>query len=79
MLHLPTEWGSHGITFRMTAHTCEKTVWKALCIAGPIIKAKFERDALIDDFNSASIKPFVNYSIAHHVTDASVTQFNRPT
>ena len=35
-------------------------------------------DVLIDDFNSAGIKPFVNCPIAHHTTDASVTQFNRP-
>ena len=79
VLHLPTKWGNHGITFRMTAQTCEKTVWKALCIAGPILKAEFVRNVLIDDFNSAGIKPFVNYPIAHHATDASVTQFNRPT
>ena len=62
----------------MTAQTCEKTVWKARCITGPIIKAKFMRDVLIDDFNSAGIKSFVNYPIAHNATDTNVTQFNRP-
>ena len=50
---------------------------KVFCIAGPIIKAELVRDVIIDNFHSASIKTFVNYPIAHHATDASVTQFNR--
>ena len=77
VLHLPTKWENHGITFRMTAQTYEKIVWKTLCIDGSILKAEFVRDVLIDDFNSTGIKSFVNYPIAHHDTDASVPQFNR--
>ena len=78
MLHLPTKWANHGITFRMTAQTCEKMVWKTPCIAGPILKAEFVRDVLIDDLNSTGTKSFVNYPIAQHAIDASVPQFNRP-
>ena len=77
MLYLPTKWEHHGITFRMTAQTCEMTVRKVFCIAGPIIKAELVRDVIIDNFHSAGIKTFVNYPIAHHATDSSVTQFNR--
>lgn len=77
VLHLPTKWKHHGTTFCMTAQTCEKTVWKALYIVGPILKAEFVHGALIDDFHSVDMKAFVNYPIAHHATDASVTQVNR--
>ena len=56
MLYLPTKWEHHGITFRMTAQTCEMTVRKVFCIAGPIIKAELVRDVIIDNFHSAGIK-----------------------
>ena len=62
----------------MMAQTCQKVGWKALCIAGPILKAECVRDVVIDDFHSTGIEAFIHYPIAHHTTNASVAQLNRP-
>ena len=78
VLHLATKWENHSIKFRITVQICKKKVLKAYCITGSILKDEFVRDVLIDEFNSAGIKPFVKYSIPHHTTDTNVTEFNRP-
>ena len=78
VLHLPTKWDNHGVTFMTSGQTAQKTVIKALKIAAPLCKANFVNIFSRDDYESTGIGFCQNYPETDHITDASITMINRP-